>query len=110
MAAIAKFRDEQDCMDFLNQARVGLAGYFFSRDPGQIWRVAEAMEVLTRNWTFLTRSNLRFKVGMVGCNTGMLSCCEAPFGGYKESGLGREGSLIGTEEYLETKYLCIADC
>ena len=51
-----------------------------------------------------------FKVGMVGCNTGMLSCCEAPFGGYKESGLGREGSLIGTEEYLETKYLCMADC
>ena len=53
---------------------------------------------------------MKFKVGMVGCNTGMLSCCEAPFGGYKESGLGREGSLIGTEEYLETKYLCIADC
>ena len=49
MAAIAKFRDEQDCMDFLNQARVGLAGYFFSRDPGQIWRVAEAMEVKTGN-------------------------------------------------------------
>merc|ERR1711937_665922 len=71
LAAIAKFRDEQDCMDFLNQARVGLAGYFFSRDPGQIWRVAEAMEV-----------------GMVGCNTGMLSCCEAPFGGYKEAPFG----------------------
>ena len=49
VAAIAKFRDEQDCMDFLNQARVGLAGYFFSRDPGQIWRVAEAMEVKTGN-------------------------------------------------------------
>ena len=49
------------------------------------------------------------EVGMVGCNTGMLSCVEAPFGGYKESGLGREGSLIGTEEYLETKYLCMAD-
>ena len=51
VAAIAKFRDEQDCMDFLNQARVGLAGYFFSRDPGQIWRVAEAMEVTTGNKT-----------------------------------------------------------
>ena len=93
MAAIGKFRDEEDCMQFLNKARVGLAGYFFSRDPGQIWRVAESMEV-----------------GMVGVNTGMLSCCEAPFGGYKESGLGREGSLVGTEEYLETKYLCMADC
>jgi len=92
LAAIAKFTDEAECMDFLNQARVGLAGYFFSRDVQQIWRVAEAMEV-----------------GMVGCNTGMLSCVEAPFGGYKESGLGREGSLIGTEEYLETKYLCMAD-
>lgn len=92
VAAIAKFTDEAECMDFLNQARVGLAGYFFSRDVQQIWRVAEAMEV-----------------GMVGCNTGMLSCVEAPFGGYKESGLGREGSLIGTEEYLETKYLCMAD-
>ena len=113
VAAIAKFRDEQDCMDFLNQARVGLAGYFFSRDPGQIWRVAEAMEVSTGHGpevNYLTGSNVSFKVGIVGCNTGMLSCCEAPFGGYKESGLGREGSLIGTEEYLETKYLCIADC
>ena len=67
VAAIAKFTDETECMEFLNQARVGLAGYFFSRDVQQIWRVAEAMEV-----------------GMVGCNTGMLSCVEAPFGGYKE--------------------------
>ena len=100
-------------MDFLNQARVGLAGYFFSRDPGQIWRVAEAMEVRIGNSPEVSRQagiNGLFKVGMVGCNTGMLSCCEAPFGGYKESGLGREGSLIGTEEYLETKYLCMADC
>ena len=67
VAAIAKFTDETECMEFLNQARVGLAGYFFSRDVQQIWRVAEAMEV-----------------GMVGCNTGMLSCVEAPFGGYKD--------------------------
>ena len=61
MAAIAKFRDEQDCMDFLNQARVGLAGYFFSRDPGQIWRVAEAMEVSAGNGPevdYLTGSNV----------------------------------------------------
>ena len=63
VAAIAKFRDEQDCMDFLNQARVGLAGYFFSRDPGQIWRVAEAMEVSTGNGpevNYLTGSNVSF--------------------------------------------------
>merc|ERR1711937_611975 len=93
LAAIGKFRDENDVLDFCNEARVGLAGYFFSRDAGQIWRVAEKMEV-----------------GMVGANTGMLSCCEGPFGGYKESGLGREGSLIGTEEYLETKYICLNDC
>jgi len=93
LAAIGKFRDENDVLDFCNEARVGLAGYFFSRDAGQIWRVAEKMEV-----------------GMVGANTGMLSCCEGPFGGYKESGLGREGSLIGTEEYLETKYICMNDC
>ena len=64
VAAIAKFRDEQDCMDFLNQARVGLAGYFFSRDPGQIWRVAEAMEVSTGNGpevNYLTGSNIVFR-------------------------------------------------
>jgi len=93
LAAIGKFESEETVIDFLNTSRVGLAGYFFSRDAGQVWRVADALEV-----------------GMVGANTGMLSCCEAPFGGVKESGLGREGALIGCEEFLETKYICFADC
>lgn len=64
-------------------------GYFFSQDVGQIWRVAEAMEV-----------------GMVGVNEGMVSTAEAPFGGVKESGLGSEGSKYGINEYLELKYVC----
>lgn len=64
-------------------------GYFYSRDIGQIWRVAEQMEV-----------------GMVGVNEGMISSPEAPFGGVKQSGLGREGSKYGVDEYLEIKYIC----
>ena len=67
-----------------------LAGYFFSQDLSQIWRVAEALEV-----------------GMIGINEGIFSSEVAPFGGWKQSGLGREGSKYGIEEYLETKYLCI---
>ena len=68
---------------------LAFAGYFFSNDIGQIWRVAEAMEV-----------------GMVGINEGLMSTVEAPFGGVKESGIGREGSKYGIEEFLEVKYLC----
>ena len=68
---------------------MGLAGYFFSRDVGRVWRVAEGMEV-----------------GMVGINTGMISTEVAPFGGIKQSGLGREGSRYGLDEYTELKYLC----
>lgn len=64
-------------------------GYFYSSDISQCWRVAENLEV-----------------GMVGINESLISCCEAPFGGVKESGLGREGSADGLEEYMETKYLC----
>lgn len=67
-------------------------GYFFSGDIAQCWRVAEELEV-----------------GMVGINEGLMSTVEAPFGGVKESGLGREGSKIGMEEYLETKYLCFGN-
>ena len=66
-----------------------LVGYFFSNDIAQIWRVAERMEV-----------------GMVGINEGIISAPEAPFGGVKQSGLGREGSKYGINEYLEVKYLC----
>ncbi|MDA4231010.1 aldehyde dehydrogenase family protein, partial [Escherichia coli] len=68
----------------------GLASYFFSRDIGRIWRVAEQLEY-----------------GMVGINTGLISNEVAPFGGIKQSGLGREGSVYGIDEYLELKYLCM---
>ena len=71
-----------------NDTPFGLAGYFYSRDIGRVWRVAEALES-----------------GMVGVNTGLISTAEVPFGGVKQSGLGREGSHHGTEEYLELKYL-----
>ncbi len=66
-----------------------VAGYFFSNDISQIWRVAEALEV-----------------GMVGINEGLVSMIEAPFGGVKESGIGREGSKYGLDEFMEVKYLC----
>ena len=69
----------------------GLASYFYSRDIGRIYRVAEALEY-----------------GMVGINTGLISTAEVPFGGVKQSGLGREGSRHGLDDYLEIKYLCLA--
>jgi len=72
-----------------NDTDVGLAGYFYSRDVGRVWRVAEALEV-----------------GMVGTNTGMISNANIPFGGVKESGLGREGGH-GIEEYMNTKYIAM---
>lgn len=73
-----------------NDTEFGLASYFYGRDVSQMWRVAEALEY-----------------GMVGINEGMISTEVAPFGGVKESGLGREGSKYGIEDYLEIKYLCI---
>ena len=73
-----------------NNTEFGLAAYFFSRDIGRIWRVSEALEY-----------------GMVGVNEGIISTEVAPFGGYKESGLGREGGREGLSEFLETKYLCM---
>ena len=73
-----------------NNTEFGLAAYFFSRDIGRIWRVSEALEY-----------------GMVGINEGIISTEVAPFGGYKESGLGREGAREGLHEFLETKYLCM---
>ena len=74
-----------------NRTEFGLASYFYSRDIGRIWRVAEALEY-----------------GMVGVNTGMISNEVAPFGGVKQSGLGREGSHHGIDEYLEIKYIAMA--
>jgi len=73
-----------------NDSEYGLASYFFSRDLARCWRVTEALEY-----------------GMVGVNTGLLSSEAAPFGGMKESGIGREGSKYGIEEYLEIKYMCV---
>ena len=74
-----------------NDSEFGLAAYFYSNDHGRVWRVAEALES-----------------GMVGINTGLISTELAPFGGIKQSGLGREGSRYGTEDYLEIKYLCLS--
>lgn len=87
LAAICKFETEDEVIKLANSTDVGLAGYFFSRDVGRVWRVAEKLEV-----------------GMVGANTGMLSQAAIPFGGVKESGLGREGGH-GIEEYMNTKLI-----
>jgi succinate-semialdehyde dehydrogenase/glutarate-semialdehyde dehydrogenase len=87
LAALCKFETEEEVIRLANDTDVGLAGYFFSRDVGRVWRVAERLEV-----------------GMVGANTGLVSQAVTPFGGVKESGLGREGSH-GIEEYMNTKLI-----
>ena len=90
VAPLFRFSTEQDAIRMANDTEFGLASYFYSRDIGRIWRISEALEY-----------------GMVGVNTGLISTEIAPFGGMKESGLGREGSKYGIEEYLEIKYLCM---
>ena len=90
VAPLFKFKTEEQAIRMANDTEVGLACYFYSRDIGRIWRVAEALEY-----------------GMVGINEGMISNEMAPFGGVKESGQGREGSKYGLDDYLEMKYLCI---
>ena len=89
VAPIVKFHTEEQAIELANATPFGLAAYFYSRDVGRCWRVAEAIEA-----------------GMVGVNEGLISTEVAPFGGVKESGLGREGASEGLDEYLETKYLC----
>ena len=89
VAPIIKFKDENEVIAMANDTKYGLAGYFYSRDIGKIWRVAEALEY-----------------GMIGINAGVISTEVAPFGGIKESGIGREGAEEGIDEYLEIKYLC----
>lgn len=89
VAALQRFTDEADVIARANDTPYGLAGYFYSRDVGRAWRVAEALEV-----------------GIVGVNEGFISTELAPFGGVKESGIGREGSKYGIEDYLDTKYVC----
>jgi succinate-semialdehyde dehydrogenase / glutarate-semialdehyde dehydrogenase len=91
VAAVFKFRDEAEVIRLANDTEFGLASYFYSRDIGRVWRVAEALDY-----------------GMVGINTGLISNEAAPFGGVKQSGLGREGSKYGIDEYVELKYLCMA--
>jgi succinate-semialdehyde dehydrogenase/glutarate-semialdehyde dehydrogenase len=95
VAPLFRFQTEQDAIRMANDTEFGLAAYFYSRDIGRVWRVSEALEY-----------------GMVGINTGLISTEIAPFGGMKASGLGREGSKYGIEEYLEIKYLCMGgiDC
>ncbi|MFC7289546.1 NAD-dependent succinate-semialdehyde dehydrogenase [Herminiimonas glaciei] len=90
VAAVIKFKTEDEAVAAANDTDFGLASYFYSRDIGRVWRVAEKLEY-----------------GMVGINTGLISNEVAPFGGVKQSGLGREGSKYGIEEYLEIKYLCM---
>ena len=91
-APIFKFTHEQEAIDAANHTEFGLASYFYSRDVGRIFRVAEALEY-----------------GMVGINVGVIATEHVPFGGVKQSGLGREGSHHGIDEYLEMKYLCLGD-
>src|SRR5438309_1282264 len=90
VAPLFRFRTEADAIALANDTESGLAAYFYGRDIGRIWRVAEALEY-----------------GIVGINTGLTSTEVAPFGRVKESGLGREGSKYGMEEFLEIKYLCM---
>lgn len=90
VAPLFSFATEEEAIAMANDTPYGLASYFYSRDVGRIWRVAEELEY-----------------GMVSINTGIMSTEAAPFGGVKESGIGREGSKYGIEEYLEMKYLCL---
>ena len=90
VAPLFRFTSEDEAIRLANDTEFGLAAYFYGRDVARVWRVAEALEY-----------------GIVGINTGLISTEVAPFGGMKESGLGREGSKYGIEEYLEIKYLCL---
>jgi succinate-semialdehyde dehydrogenase / glutarate-semialdehyde dehydrogenase len=90
VAPLFKFDTEAEAIALANATEYGLAAYFYGRDIGRVWRVAEALEY-----------------GIVGVNTGLISTEVAPFGGMKQSGVGREGSKYGIEDYLEIKYVCI---
>jgi succinate-semialdehyde dehydrogenase / glutarate-semialdehyde dehydrogenase len=90
LAPLFRFKDETDVIEQANDTEFGLASYFYAKDLARVFRVAEALEY-----------------GMVGVNTGLISTAEAPFGGVKLSGLGREGSKYGIEEFTEVKYVCL---
>lgn len=90
LAPLFRFKDEADVIAQANDTEFGLAAYFYARDLSRVFRVGEALEY-----------------GIIGINTGLISTEVAPFGGVKSSGLGREGSKYGIEDYLEIKYMCI---
>ena len=90
VAPLFRFRTDDEVVELANDTEFGLASYFYSRDIGRIWRVAEQLEY-----------------GMVGVNTGLISTEVAPFGGVKQSGIGREGSKYGVEDFVEVKYICM---
>ncbi len=90
VAPLFRFSDEAEAIKLANDSEFGLAAYFYSRDLGRGWRVSEALEY-----------------GIVGLNSGIISTAVAPFGGVKQSGIGREGSRHGIDEYLEMKYVCM---
>jgi succinate-semialdehyde dehydrogenase/glutarate-semialdehyde dehydrogenase len=92
VAPVFRFETEAEVVELANATEFGLASYFYSRDIGRVFRVGEALEY-----------------GMVGINTGLISTAEVPFGGVKQSGLGREGSHHGMDDYVEVKYLCLGD-
>jgi succinate-semialdehyde dehydrogenase/glutarate-semialdehyde dehydrogenase len=92
VAPVFRFETEAEAIALANDTEFGLASYFYSRDIGRIFRVGEALEY-----------------GMVGINTGLISTAEVPFGGVKQSGLGREGARQGIDDYVEVKYLCLGD-
>jgi succinate-semialdehyde dehydrogenase/glutarate-semialdehyde dehydrogenase len=90
IAPLFRFKTEDEAIAMANDTEFGLAAYFYARDVGRIWRVGEALET-----------------GIVGINTGIISTEVAPFGGVKESGVGREGSKYGMDDFLEIKYMCM---
>jgi succinate-semialdehyde dehydrogenase/glutarate-semialdehyde dehydrogenase len=92
LAPIFRFRDADDVITQANDTEFGLAAYFYTNDVRRVWRVAEALEY-----------------GMVGVNTGLISTAVAPFGGIKQSGIGREGSKYGLDDFTEMKYICLGE-
>jgi len=92
VASILRFETEDEAIQMANDTKYGLAAYFFTKDPSRVWRLSEGLEY-----------------GMVGVNVGILTAVQAPFGGIKESGLGREGSKNGLDDFLEIKYVCMGN-
>ena len=90
MAPLIRFHTDDEVLEMANDSEFGLASYFYSRDISRIWKLAEGLES-----------------GLVGVNVGVMATEVAPFGGFKQSGVGREGSKYGIEDYLEVKYVCM---